>query len=97
VKVDQALAALRGAGPDQQTKAVAWLAKQPANPERQEEVARALGALLSGPALPGDTAVLGALKVWSTKENVLVLLCILDEPPLPGDEGQSPYPGGGRA
>jgi predicted Zn finger-like uncharacterized protein len=81
-----ALMDLRGSDAGKQEAAARWLAKQPVDAAQQEEVAKALGAMLADKKHPGaDRSALSALKTWATKDNVPAIAAFLDSnTPGPG-------------
>lgn len=76
--LDEALADLNNDGASRR-RAAEWLAKAPLNADRQNEVARRLEQLLSDGDGQMRLAVLKALQVWATKDNVPALLRVLEE------------------
>src|SRR5262245_25513091 len=86
--LDEALAALRG-DPLRRAAGMRWLASAPADPARQDEVARALDPLLRETAHFPDSTALLAAATWATRENVPALVEVLESPQAgPSDDRQ---------
>jgi hypothetical protein len=81
-ELDDALADLCGTDPVKQRAAARWLALQPVDAVRQNEVAGALDPLLNDPDRKTVEAGVWALRKWATRDNVPTVVALLDRTPI---------------
>jgi len=81
---EDALASLKSDKPFYRRGAANWLAKQPLNPARQQEVAQAVEPLVKGVDVGCIAAGARALRVWGTQDNGPALATALRQRPTEG-------------
>jgi hypothetical protein len=76
---NEALAFLSDAHSPRRRDAATWLAREPVNAARRQQVAKALDLLLNDPDRDTRLAALDALKSWGTTDNVPSLIAVIKD------------------